>query len=232
MNRVMSNVDFKNMRFVIFDAPTDANLELYLDELQTRNVSDIVRVCEPTYRTDLVNAAGIQVSDWAFADGTIPPANVVTGFLNLCNERFPGGLAGSCSYQGDASMNGVKAIGIHCVAGLGRAPILVAIALIESGMPPIEAVEYIRARRRGAFNTIQLNYLVEGYRRSFLKKGVGLPVVTKKTSGWFTKKERSSSPTGSSNGSAGVLVAEHVPDVHDTAAVPAKGFKSWFSKKA
>ncbi|KAJ3012960.1 UNVERIFIED_CONTAM: Protein tyrosine phosphatase type IVA 1 [Siphonaria sp. JEL0065] len=239
MNRVMSTIDYKNMRFVVFDAPTDANVELYLDELLVRNVSDIVRVCEPTYRTDIVNAAGIQVTDWGFADGTVPPPAVITGFLNLCNDRFPGGLAGTASYQGDVTANGVKAIGIHCVAGLGRAPILVAIALIESGMAPIEAVEYIRSRRRGAFNTVQLNYLVEVYKRSYLRRGVGLNTVTKKSSGWFSKKERGSSPTGSSNGSAGVL-AEHVPDVHEVsgqaatvtgAAAPAKSFKSWFSKK-
>jgi protein tyrosine phosphatase type 4A len=48
---------------------------------------------------------------------------------------------------------------VHCVAGLGRAPALVAIALIELGMQPLDAVEYIRSKRRGAFNKPQINYL-------------------------------------------------------------------------
>jgi protein tyrosine phosphatase type 4A len=51
-------------------------------------------------------------------------------------------------------------IAVHCVAGLGRAPVLVAIALIEMGMPPLDAVEFIRRYRRGAFNKPQIAYLV------------------------------------------------------------------------
>jgi protein tyrosine phosphatase type 4A len=40
-----------------------------------------------------------------------------------------------------------------------RAPVLVAIALIEDGMPALDAVAYIRERRRGAINKKQLRYI-------------------------------------------------------------------------
>jgi protein tyrosine phosphatase type 4A len=36
-------------------------------------------------------------------------------------------------------------VAVHCVAGLGRAPVLVAIALMELGMKYEDAVELIRA---------------------------------------------------------------------------------------
>lgn len=42
---------------------------------------------------------------------------------------------------------------------------LVAIALIEYGFDAISAVTFIRERRRGAINAVQLNYL-ESYRRT------------------------------------------------------------------
>ena len=47
---------------------------------------------------------------------------------------------------------------------------LAAIALIEYGMDAISAVTFIRERRRGAINAVQLNYL-ESYKRMKKKKG-------------------------------------------------------------
>lgn len=44
---------------------------------------------------------------------------------------------------------------------------LVAIALIEAGMSPLDAVEYVRKFRRGAFNSVQIGYLDTYKRGSF-----------------------------------------------------------------
>lgn len=114
-------------------------------ELKKRRVSDVVRVCESTYNADKLEAAGIKCHDWAFDDGTPPPNHVIKDWLKLLLDRF------SASREG--------CIAIHCVAGLGRAPVLVAIALIELGMKYEEAVETIRKERRGAINAKQLQYL-------------------------------------------------------------------------
>ena len=46
-----------------------------------------------------------------------------------------------------------------------RAPVLVAIALIEYGLDPINAVEHIRKFRRGAINLRQLKYLEKYHSR-------------------------------------------------------------------
>lgn len=144
-------IEYKSMRFLIMDAPSDSNLSLYLQEMQSHGVTDVVRVCEPTYARDLLDQLGIRLHDWIFPDGECPPDSIVDGWLELVRQRFTNDESATCC------------IAVHCVAGLGRAPLLVAIALIEAGMAPLDAVAFIRERRRGAINTRQLKW-IEVYR--------------------------------------------------------------------
>ncbi|KAF2068081.1 hypothetical protein CYY_010593 [Polysphondylium violaceum] len=140
-----SLVESPTHKFLIFDAPNDDNLPLYINELKKYNISHLVRACDPTYSTESLSAIGIQVHDMPFPDGGFPTELVVNSWLKILGE----------SYKKDHK----ETIGVHCVAGLGRAPVLVAIALIESGMNPLQAVEYIRERRRGSINIKQIQYL-------------------------------------------------------------------------
>ena len=64
-----------------------------------------------------------------------------------------------------------RCVGVHCVTGLGRAPVLVAVALIELGMKYEDAIELIRKKRRGAINTRQLEFLGKYKRKKFFLKG-------------------------------------------------------------
>ncbi|KAI9350742.1 protein-tyrosine phosphatase-like protein, partial [Obelidium mucronatum] len=187
MARAMSSVERESLRFVIFDAPNNSNVHLYLEELQLRNVKCIVRVCEPTYDKAIAEKMGIQVYDWPFSDGTCPPQEVILNFLKLCEEKFT--VKDTTDAMVWNSLSLLFFFGIHCIAGLGRAPVLVAIALIESGMVPLEAIEYVRKQRRGAFNSVQLAYLAENYKcmKKKLLSGnsTGDGTLKKKTSGIF-----------------------------------------------
>lgn len=51
-------------------------------ELNKHGVQDVVRVCEPTYKTDELKKAGISVTDLMFDDGTFPPSEV----RHLCSR--------------------------------------------------------------------------------------------------------------------------------------------------
>ncbi|OBZ88036.1 putative protein tyrosine phosphatase type IVA A [Choanephora cucurbitarum] len=150
-------IEYKRLRFLIVDAPSSNNLPLYITEFERWNVTDVVRCCDATYPKEPLNERNIQVHDFVFADGEAPPSSIVDSWLQLIEARF--GKQG----QDQPSDQKLPCIAIHCVAGLGRAPVLVAIALIEEGMPSLDAVVYIRERRRGAINKKQLKY-VENYK--------------------------------------------------------------------
>lgn len=138
-------VTYRNMRFLITHNPTNTTLHKFIEELKKYGVTTIVRVCEATYDTALVEKEGIQVLDWPFDDGSPPSNQIVDNWLSLVNMKFRR-EPGCC-------------IAVHCVAGLGRTPVLVALALIEGGMKNEDAVQLIRQKRRGAFNSKQLLYL-------------------------------------------------------------------------
>lgn len=151
-----SLVEWRQYRFLLMESPKDANLPFYIRELKRYGVTDLVRVCEPLYCTDEVKAAGITMHEMRFEDGESPPPDVIQRWLSVVQTRF------TSVKEADATK---PCIAVHCVAGLGRAPVLVALALIESGLETIPAVNLIRQQRRGAINQKQLTYL-ESYEPS------------------------------------------------------------------
>jgi len=141
----------KGQRYLIMDAPTDQNMQAYIQECTKHGVKTIVRACDQSYSTAPFKKAGIEVLEMSFADGEPPPPNIVREWLALCKREFAGG-------------DTQKTIGVHCVAGLGRAPVLVALSLIELDVEPLEAVAMIRKKRRGAINARQIKFL-ENYKK-------------------------------------------------------------------
>nr|XP_014979076.2 protein tyrosine phosphatase type IVA 1-like isoform X3 [Macaca mulatta] len=85
------------------------------------------------------------IEDWPFGDGAPPSNQIVADRLNFIKIKFHE-EPGCC-------------IAVHCIAGLGRAPVLVAPALIEGGMKHEDAIQFRGQKQRGAFKSKQLLYL-------------------------------------------------------------------------
>lgn len=180
-----ARIEYKGMKFLITDRPSDTNIQNYIvvsidfptiairkrlhfthfsilivqQELKKNNVSTVVRVCEPSYQTDELESQGIAVRDLAYDDGTPPPQNIVDDWLEVLRQNY--------------QENPEACVAVHCVAGLGRAPVLVSVALIELGLKYEAAVEMIREKRRGAINSRQLAYLEKYRPKSRLKNKNG-----------------------------------------------------------
>ncbi|KAI7862536.1 protein-tyrosine phosphatase-like protein [Spinellus fusiger] len=155
LGRMLSliQVPHSSLRFLILDCPTESTLPYYLEEFKRCNVTTVVRCCQQTYSAAVLAEHDIQVHDLPFKDGGVPPPSVVREWLSLLEDQDP---------------TVESTIAVHCVAGLGRAPALVAIGLIELGMQPLDAIDYVRQKRKGAFNKPQITYL-DSYKRTLNK---------------------------------------------------------------
>lgn len=63
------------------------SFSLASQELQKHNVSTVVRVCEPSYKKDVLEGAGIEVRDLAYEDGTFPPPNIVDEWFEVLKQK-------------------------------------------------------------------------------------------------------------------------------------------------
>ncbi|CAO3595775.1 unnamed protein product [Absidia cylindrospora] len=165
------------------------------------SVKTVVRCCQPTYQAQRLAEQGIQVLDLPFKDGGLPPPQVIQ---NDEQQQQQQGDDDKTLHQ-----KSQPTIAVHCVAGLGRAPVLVAIALIEMGMKPLDAIEYIRSKRRGAFNKPQIVFL-DSYKRILKPKSSSSNYSLRSSLGRMFKLGSSSSSSSSSNNNN----SKTTPDQH------------------
>lgn len=80
----------------------------------------------------------VQLLEMEYDDGGAPPPEIIGKWLNVVQSTFQ-----DAPDSGGPNAEG-PAIAVHCVAGLGRAPVLVAIALIEYGKVSVDIVWCLR----------------------------------------------------------------------------------------
>lgn len=173
-------IEHGSLRILLSGTPNPDNLRGYAKKLAQHNVKHVVRVCEPTYDASQLQRYGLCVHELPFSDGEAPTEEVLSAWLALLNHVFElkrhapsvsrSSLMSDISSDSDGSTSAiptppVETVAIHCAAGLGRAPVLAAVALVELGVDPFDAVGWIRALRRGAINATQMAFVEAHSRR-------------------------------------------------------------------
>jgi protein tyrosine phosphatase type 4A len=136
-------IEYKTKRFYISQSPSNDNIEQFIFSLKQHNIKHVVRLCKSTYDFRLIENEEINFYDMEIPDGSVPSKQNIEQWNNIVENV--------CLDE---------PILVHCVAGLGRSPLMVTISLINEKMDPFEAVKLIRKQRPGSINSKQLEFLV------------------------------------------------------------------------
>lgn len=149
-----SLIEYKNYRFLITNSPSNDDIFNYVQLYKYKHVVVLISVSNICYDTKLFIENGIAVINLHYEDNQSPNLNLIYQWMDIINKYLTPFIIK------DNIIN-KPCIAIHCTSGLGKAPTLVAIALIELGMDNIASIQYIRNKSKRAFNHQQLNYIIK-----------------------------------------------------------------------
>lgn len=155
IDKSFTYIKYDGLNLFITETPNDSTLDSFISKLKKQNIKHVVRLCGPTYNHNLISQSDINFYDWEFSDGTVPSKDIIDKWNELVKLNEP--------------------ILVHCIAGLGRAPLLVTISLIEKKMEQLDAIHFVREKRPGALNSKQINWLInyKPKKTSFFNKFFG-----------------------------------------------------------
>lgn len=138
--------------FMITPSPNESNIKDYVDLLKSKSINLVIKATEDKlYDSTIYKDNGIEYIELSFSDGTVPDEEIINHLVGLTKDY--------------------KSICVHCKAGLGRAPIIMALILIlEFNMDIYDTIDEIKKILPKSFNKIQLNFLYKFKRSKYIKK--------------------------------------------------------------
>lgn len=124
----------------ITKSPNNLNIDNFISEIKKNKIKHVVRLCGPTYKETRIISENISFYDWTISDGGIPSEKIISDWIELIKLNEP--------------------ILVHCLAGLGRSPLLVVIGLINNKMSNFDAIELVRRKCYKSLNNKQIDWLV------------------------------------------------------------------------
>lgn len=162
-----------SLQFVISDSPVMERLDSYVQSFVSFRVVAVCRICEPMYDgQDIVKRImasyekdhlSLDVSFYDnvhFEDGGCPVFSQLEIWVDIVKSLL------------DKYKDQDVSIGVHCVSGLGRAPVLVAVTYLVfiPHLDVLDLIAFIRSHRRGALNQVQIEWLEQEFDRKMKKR--------------------------------------------------------------
>ncbi|KAF4671215.1 Protein tyrosine phosphatase type IVA 1 [Perkinsus chesapeaki] len=151
--------DSGRFKMVICEAPTHENARAVALYLKNRfGVTDLIRVSsdnDSRYPRGAFEELEIALHDLPFADGCSPPEWVIEDFMEILDSSL---------YKKKCATAKPPCVAIHCISGLGRSPVMVALGLIErENMEPTDALRLVRQLRSSRCFTKEQSAFLHGY---------------------------------------------------------------------
>lgn len=146
-------IPIKEHKFLITSSPdTFGDISFYSDILKTNKINSVISLIPISKKLEDFDTYTLH-----YDDGDFPPESVTNTFDKIINNII-------LKYN-------VLNIAIHCKAGLGRSPTIIAYFLIKYlNYQPIDAINYIRNYIPHCINTRQLTYLLGLQSKNVLNK--------------------------------------------------------------
>jgi protein-tyrosine phosphatase len=143
------NLNNFNRNFIISGKPNDLNE--YISILIKNSINLVINLTDDN--TNLIENklknVNIDYLHFPLVDGSVLSDDKIKNLLNFLNRY--------------------NSIAFHCVAGLGRAPLVLGVCLLLLyNYKPIAVMEKIREKEPKALNTIQINFLMNFKRKKFV----------------------------------------------------------------
>jgi len=161
-----SHFETNQIDFIVFNSPNQKNQSSIYDlneYINKYNIVAIFRLCESLYQEENINCKIINLE---IKDGDFPNEENILIYLSYIEK-----IIQTNKETNEKTNNNIKpCIGIHCKAGLGRAPIFAAIGLMNyTNYDYCEVVTLIRSKINGSINAVQLKE-ISNYKPNLMKK--------------------------------------------------------------
>lgn len=136
----------------ISGAPTISSIDNFSRLMKDNGVTDVFCFCKLSYDPKTLEKNQINFHHLEFEDGRAPDCMTTKKFDTLIDKIIENA---KCNNQ-------LANINMHCHAGMGRAPTILAYLMITKfHWDNIESIDHIRKFRRGSFNRVQLNWVAD-----------------------------------------------------------------------
>lgn len=143
----------KNHKFFsVTGSPTHTNIDEYIKYLKSNSIEIVIKLNEKDlYDTGKFKQNDIEFIQIKIQDGNIPTKDDIIKINKISNEY--------------------NSICMHCTAGLGRAPLVMALIMIlQFNQEPHDAALEIRKKIPKCLNKFQIEFLTEFKRKYYVKK--------------------------------------------------------------